>query len=173
MENYQAMTNVIIQTGTFPFNAGVLIPSRGPPPHATWAVTLVGGIPENTTADYSLWYNTGGLDYSNSLELGYDVCAISLSPRGIYNDTNLRARHDDGSCQAAFDSECVVALKQQSQDIAMQLVGEPTALPESNLTANSLPGVCNTLAQTMMSTLPEKCRPYIKKGEYQSVGATG
>lgn len=111
-------------------------------------------------------YGTGGLDYSNSLELGYDVYTISLGPRGIYNVTNQRARYDNGSCLAAFDAECVAAFKQQSEDIALRLVGEPTALSESNLTADSLPGVCDTLARTMMATSPEECSSYINKGTY-------
>jgi hypothetical protein len=88
------MANVVLQTGLFPINPGVLIPSRSPPSNATWAVALVGGIPENMTADYSIWYDTGGLDYSNSLELEYDVCAISLNPRGIYNITNQDLSQD-------------------------------------------------------------------------------
>lgn len=152
------------KTGFFSFNPGVLIPSLEPPPDATWAVTLVGGVPQDVNADYIFWYDTGGLNYSNSSELGYDVCAIYFEPLGIYNNTDMRAQHDNGSCLAAFDLDCVAALEQQSEDFAMQLVGSPTALPNSNLTAGSLPGVCDSLAQMMTSALPKQCTPYINEG---------
>lgn len=76
----------------------------------------------------------------------------------------MRAQHDDGSCLAAFDGDCVAALQQQSEDFALQLVGSPTALPNSNLTADSLPGVCESLAEMMTSALPNQCKPYMNEG---------
>lgn len=152
------------KTGFVTFNPGILIPSEAPPPNPTWAVTLLGGAPQNTSLDQSLWYFTGGLNYSDSLSLGYDVCAIYLEPLGILENTDLRAQHDNGSCLAAFDADCVAALEQQSEDFALQLVGFPTALPNSNLTADSLPGVCASLAQMMTSALPKQCKPYMNEG---------
>jgi hypothetical protein len=125
---------------------------------------LAGGIPENTTADYSIWYDSGGLNYSDSLGLGYDVCAISLSPRGIHNRSNLRTPYNNGSCLVAFDAKCIAAFEQQSEDFAMQLVGQPSAPPYSNLTADSLPGICDAIAQRMMSAPPRQCKPYINQG---------
>jgi hypothetical protein len=153
-----------LETGFISFNPGILIPSEAPPPNPTWAVTLLGGAPRNTSLDHSFWYNTGGLNYSDSLNLGYDVCAIYLEPLGILNNTDMRAQHDNGSCLTAFDGDCVTALQQQSEDFALQLVGSPTALPNSNLTADSLPSVCDSLAQMMTSALPKECIPYMDEG---------
>ena len=152
------------KTGFFSFNPGILISSRAPPPDATWVVNLLGGVPQNTSLEYAFWYDTGGLNYSDSLSLGYDVCAIYLEPLGILNNTDMRARHDNGSCLTAFDGDCVAALKQQSEDFALQLVGSPTALPNSNLTADSLPGVCDSLAQMMTSALPKQCKSCMNEG---------
>lgn len=154
----------LCKTGFFSFYPGILIPSQPPPPRATWAVTLLGGAPQNTSLDQSFWYDTGGLDYSDSLSLGYDVCAIYLEPAGILNNTDMRAQRDNGSCLTAFDADCVVALKLRSEDFALQLVGSPTALPNSNLTADSLPSVCDKLAQMMTSALPKECMPYLNEG---------
>jgi hypothetical protein len=155
-----------VQTGFFPFNIGTLIPSRDPPPNLTWGVSLLGGVPRDTTASYSFWLDTGGANYSDSINLGYDVCAIYIDPYSIYDNTNSRAKYDDGTCRAAFDAKCVQALVSQSQGLALQLVGSPTPLPDSNLTADSLPGVCDTLAQRMASAFPKQCKQYMNEGQY-------
>jgi hypothetical protein len=160
------VTNVTAQTGFFPFSVGTLIPSRDPPPNLTWGVSLLGGVPLDTTASYSFWLDTGGANYSDSLNLGYDVCAIYIDPSGIYDNTDSRAKYDDGTCLAAFDADCVQALMDQSNDLALQLVGSPTPLPNSNLTADSLPGVCDSIAQIMESALPNQCKPYLDEGQY-------
>lgn len=130
---------------------------------------MLGGVPQVTTADYSFWYNTGGENYSDSLSLGYDVCAIYFEPYGIYNNTDMRAYGNYGSCLVAFDEDCVGTIKQQSEDFAMQLVGNPTPLPDSNLTAGSLPTVCNDLATMMTSALPKQCKPYINEGMHSTI----
>lgn len=161
------------KTGFITFNPGILIPSEPPPPSPTWAVTLLGGAPQNTSLDHSFWYDTGGLDYSDSLSLGYDVCALYLEPLGILNNTDMRARNDNGSCLAAFDEDCVTALQLQSEDFALQLVGSPTALPNSNLTADSLPSVCDTLAKMMTSALPKQCTPYMNEGKNSKMHRCG
>jgi hypothetical protein len=160
------VTNMIVQTGFFPFSLGTLIPSRDPPPNLTWGVSLLGGVPRDTTASYSFWLDTGGANYSDSLNLGYDVCAIYIDPWGIRDNTDSRAKYDNGTCLAALDAECVEALRDQSQDFAYQLVGSPTPLPNSNLTADSLPGVCDTIAKKMASAFPKQCTPFIDKGQY-------
>lgn len=119
---------------------------------------------------YLYWYDSGGSNYSDSLGLGYDVCAITFLPHSVYNNTNARAQYDDGSCLAAFNSDCVDALRQQSQDIAFQLVGNPSPLPDSNLTATSLPEVCDKLAQAMSPALPQSCKPFMNETRYDVAG---
>jgi hypothetical protein len=76
-------------------------------------------------------YDPGGLNYSNSLGLGYNVCAISLSPRGINDENDLRALCYNGSCLDAFDAECIAAFKQLLEDIVVQLIGQPSPPPYS------------------------------------------
>lgn len=76
----------------FSFNPGTLITSRDPPPNVTWVATLQAGRPIDTNVQYEFWYNTGGGDYSDSLSLGYDVCAIEFEPRAIYNNTDSRSQ---------------------------------------------------------------------------------
>jgi hypothetical protein len=44
------------KTGYFSFSPGILLPSQEQPPNFTWAVTLLGGVPQNTSLDYSFWY---------------------------------------------------------------------------------------------------------------------
>lgn len=73
----------------------------------------------------------------------------------------------------AFDGDCVTALQEQSQDLALQLVGSPTALPNSNLTADSLPEVCDRLAEMMISALPKQCTPYMDEGMKSNPHACG
>jgi hypothetical protein len=71
----------------------------------------------------------------------------------------------------AYDGDCVTALQEQSQDFALQLVGFPTALPNSNLTAGSLPGVCDKIAELMTSALPKQCKPYMDEGTTSNMHA--
>jgi hypothetical protein len=163
------VTNMTVQTGFFPFSLSTLIPSRDPPPKLTWGVSLLGGVPRETTASYSFWLDTGGANYSDSLNLGYDVCAIYMDPYGIRDNTDSRAKYDNGTCLDAFDAYCVQAFMDQSNDLALQLVGSPTPLPNSNLTVDSLPGVCDTIAQRMASALPKECKPYFYEGRYLMV----
>lgn len=116
-----------------------------------------------------LWYNTGGLDYSDSLSLGFDVCAIYLG-LGALKNTNLRSQYDDGSCLATLDSGCIEAVQQQAEESAMQLVGSPTFLSDGNLTANSIVGVCDEIARRMASALPQPCKPYYNETKYNPTG---
>ncbi|KAM0715167.1 hypothetical protein Q7P37_009632 [Cladosporium fusiforme] len=157
-------------TGIFTFNPGILIPSRDPPPDLSWLVTALGGVPVETNAQLAYWLDTGGQNYSDSLDLGYDVCAMTFEPAGVLNNTDARSQYDNGSCLATFDTDCVTALRQQSEDLAFQLTGFPTPLPDSNLTADSLPTVCDSIGQSMSSALPKECKPYINETEYLVYG---
>lgn len=87
-----------------------------------------------------------------------------------YNNTDTSSQYDDGTCTAAFDSDCIDALTQQSQGMAFLLTGSPPPLPDSNLTANSPPDVCNTLADQMSADLPKQCKPFINETRYVVYG---
>jgi hypothetical protein len=108
------------------------------------------------TADHSIWYDTGRLDYSNSLKLGYDVCAICLSPRGTYNITDRRARYNNSSCLAAFDAVCD-SLQASAGGHSFAFSWRIDRTPDSNLnvTTISLPGVCETLVRNMRAAPSE------------------
>ncbi|KAM0706368.1 hypothetical protein Q7P35_005694 [Cladosporium inversicolor] len=154
-----------LKTGFFPIDPEISFPLKGHVPNATWAISLSAGIPFNTTVQSILWYNTGGLDYSDSLSLGFDVCAIYLG-LGASKNTNLRSQHDDGSCLAILDASCIEALQRQAEEAAMQLVGSPSFLSDGNLTAKSVVGVCDEIARTMTSALPQPCKPYYNETKY-------
>lgn len=133
-----------------------------------WALNLPdGSFVEDAVSDL-YWYNTGGQDYSNSLALGYDVCAILFG--GVRNNTHLRAQYDDGSCLAALDANCINALQQQAEALAMQSVGMITPLSNDNLTADSLPAVCASVGAGMNASLPPVCEPYFNNTYYGTVG---
>ena len=116
-----------------------------------------------------LWYNTGGQDYSDSLSLGYDVCAIDFG-LGALNNTKLRSQYDDGSCLATFDARCIKDFQQQAEEAATQLVGSPTFLSDGNLTANSIVNVCDEIGGRMRSALPQTCKPYYDETKYHPTG---
>lgn len=116
-----------------------------------------------------LWYNTGGLDYSDSLTLGFDVCAIDLGV-GALDNTILRSKYDNGSCLATFDASCVEAIQRQSEESAMQLVGSDTYLSDGNLSANSIVGVCDEIARRMALSLPRQCKPFYNETEFSPYG---
>lgn len=160
----------MLQTGIFTFNPGTLLTARDPPPDLSWVVTALGGVPVETNVQLAYWLDTGGQNYSDSLGLGYDVCAMTFEPLGVLNNTDARSQHDNGSCLTTFDESCVAALRQQSEDLAFQLTGFPTPLPDSNLTSDSLPNVCNTLGQSMTSALPKACKPFINETQYLVYG---
>jgi hypothetical protein len=119
----------------------------------------------------TLWYNTGGLDYSDSLSIGFDACAIFPGDSGgMSSNTYLRSQHDNGSCLATLDASCIKAFQRQSEESAMQLVNSPTFLSDGNLTANSIVGVCDEIARRMATALPQQCRPYFNETKYRPIG---
>jgi hypothetical protein len=116
-----------------------------------------------------LWYNTGGLNYSDSLSLGFDACAIRFG-YGALDNTYRRGQYDNGSCLATFDAECINAVQRQAEESAMQLVGSPTYLSDGNLTANSIVGICDEISRRMATALPQPCKPYYNETGYSPVG---
>lgn len=131
----------------------------------SWTIAIQDGFPEEGVISTSTWFNTGGPDYSVGLDLGYDVCAFLLY-RGLNDNTHHRSQYDNGSCLATLDSDCIDALQRSAEDLAMQLVSDPTPLPNSNLTADSFPGVCESIAASMTRTFPKQCEPYIDPTAY-------
>lgn len=52
----------------------------------------------------------------------------------------------------------------------MQLVGSPTYLSDGNLTADSIVGVCDKVARSMLTALPQQCKPYYNETGYAPYG---
>lgn len=107
-----------------------------------------------------LLYNTGGANYSDDIHLGYDVCAIFLWPDNLYDNTILRGQSDNGSCYQTFDDNCANALMNAAQGYATW-IDHASPLPNSNLTAESLPTVCSDIRDQMAAKLPDECQAFI------------
>lgn len=112
----------------------------------------------NATTKLEIWYDSGGANYSDDLALGYDVCSIILPD--ITNNTLLRGQSDNGTCLSTFDASCVQALQAITEQLANTLVQNPTPLPHSNLTAASLPNVCDDITTSLMAGFPRECSPF-------------
>jgi hypothetical protein len=150
----------------------IVIPSRDRIPDPAWAVTRSAGSPVNTTVQTILWYNTGGLHYSDSISIGFDACALQLGDdESILSNTYRRSQYDNGSCLATLDASCIEAVQRQSEEFAMQLVYSRTYLSDGNLTAGSIVGVCDEIVRRMATTLPHQCRPYFSETRYAPIGA--
>jgi hypothetical protein len=118
-----------------------------------------------------LWYNTGGLEYSDDLKIGFDVCAMQIGDgNSMLWNTYLRSQHDNGSCLATLDASCIEAVQRQSEEAAMQLVFSRTFLSDGNLTANSIVGVCDEIVRRMTAALPQQCKPYFNETYYAPIG---
>lgn len=88
------------------------------------------------------------------------------------DNTNLRGQADNGSCTTMFDTDCVNAIELAVQQYALDLVANPTPEPNSNLTQQSLPGVCNSIGEMLQSNIPQECTKYVN-GSTQVGSRTG
>jgi hypothetical protein len=159
------------KTGFYPIEPDIDIPSKDQAPNVTWAVTLSAGSLVNTTVQAILWFDTGGLDYSDSLSIGFDACAIQLGDgNGLLSNTYRRSQYDNGSCVATLDASCIEAFKRQSEESAMQLVYSRTYKSAGNLTANSIVGVCDEIVRRMTTALPQQRKPYFNETQYSPIG---
>ncbi|KAF2162473.1 hypothetical protein M409DRAFT_27098 [Zasmidium cellare ATCC 36951] len=111
-----------------------------------------------------------GANYSDDFGLGYDVCGMNFGP--FPDNTNLRGQADNGSCTTMFDADCVNAIELAVQQYALDLVANPTPEPNSNLTQQSLPGVCNSIGEMLQSNIPQECTKYVN-GSTQVGSRTG
>lgn len=96
---------------------------------------------------------------SDDFGLGYDVCEIQMGGTGfLLNNTIYRGQSDNGSCLSTLDQPCIDAIEQLTEERALELVLDPTPLPNSNLTIDSLPTVCDDIANTLKANWPRECR---------------
>ncbi|KAH9826215.1 hypothetical protein Tdes44962_MAKER10059, partial [Teratosphaeria destructans] len=108
--------------------------------------------------ELSLWFSPGDQNYTDNFRLGYDVCYLWL-PQLTLN-TLERGASENGSCVQTFDESCVNDLNSLTDTFSTELVGAPTSGPDSNLTTDSLPTVCNDLASMLTQNFPNSCRVY-------------
>jgi hypothetical protein len=156
---------MVSQTGTVTFAPGIL---QGGRPDGnlsfnpvTWTNTVY--QPKDATdgsarTELSLWFNTNGGNYSDNFALGWDACYFWMSPFTL--STFYRGQNDTGGCQQTLDQNCINDLRAAASGQAKMLVGVPTPGPNSNLTKNSLPGVCSMIAAGVNQNFPASCRPY-------------
>ncbi|KAK4494648.1 hypothetical protein PRZ48_014004 [Zasmidium cellare] len=113
----------------------------------------------NSRLQDASWLYVSGANYSDDFSLGYDVCGMNFGP--FPDNTNYRGQADNGSCTTMFDTDCVNAIEQAVQQYALELTSNPTPDPNSNLTQQSLPGVCNTIGEMLQNNIPDECSKYV------------
>ncbi|KAF7189911.1 hypothetical protein HII31_08733 [Pseudocercospora fuligena] len=134
---------------------------NGRPAPVSWAYTVY----HNATTTQSVWwYNTGGANYSDDFGTGYDVCTFRLTNVTELAKWNAYINNDDGSCEEAFDDDCVKDLKKLARKTAEDQVGESS--PASNLTEGALPKVCSTIGNIIQNDMPKKCKKFFEGGDW-------
>ncbi|KAI5363944.1 hypothetical protein Slin15195_G095990 [Septoria linicola] len=103
--------------------------------------------------ELSLWFSSGGQNYSDNFDLGYDACYLWPAPFSF--NTYVRGQSDNGSCIQTLDETCVSDLLAATTAGSARLTGIPT-----NLSTNSLPDVCSQLASELTTNFPDSCKPY-------------
>ncbi|KAK5703698.1 hypothetical protein LTR97_002711 [Elasticomyces elasticus] len=143
----------LVLAGNLPNNATPVMPSF------TWAQTLF----ENATSEQTtLWLDIGSANYSDDYRLYYDVCAFAVT--NTTQQTDYRGMQDNGTCLSAFDLGCVEAFNKLASSTADSLVTDRfDGGPDTNLTGDALPRVCEDLAMTIESRLPKECKPFYEK----------
>jgi hypothetical protein len=112
--------------------------------------------------ELSLWFNTNGGNYSDNYALGWDACYFWLAPFTL--NTFYRGQNDRGGCVQTLDEDCVNDLKNAGSAQARMLTSNPTPGPNSNLTEDSLPGVCEMIAAGVTQNFPASCKKYFGEG---------
>ena len=129
-------------------------------PRASWALTLYNN---ETTSQLTQWYDTGGVDYRNDLEFGYDVCYFPVV--GINAQAQYNGQVDDGTCRSTFDQKCINELSDLASDTAQGLV----SYPHGNLTYWQLPQVCLDIQNTLNAKFPEHCWQFFSPREPEHI----
>jgi hypothetical protein len=124
----------------------------------TWRATVYQPKPKGNDAsrtELSLWFDTNGANYTDNYSLGWDACYFWMLPFTI--NTFLRGQKDPGDCSATLNQACLNDLKGAVNSATRLLVSNPTPGPDSNLTTNSLPGVCSKIASMVTQQFPSSC----------------
>lgn len=84
---------------------------------------------------------------------------------GLSQNLIRRAQTDNGNCSQMLSDKCINALQNQLQSIAFWYVANPTneSPAPGNLTAGSLPRVCNLIEQDFANTgsVPSECAEFV------------
>ncbi|KAK5173769.1 uncharacterized protein LTR77_002450 [Saxophila tyrrhenica] len=115
-------------------------------------------VESTDSVQWSLWYNTGGANYSNDDDLGYDVCVFVTNTPD--ENTYLRGQSDPGDCSSTLNAECNAALTNMANSLALGLISNATPPPNSNLTEGSLSRVCYEIGNTIQNNFPDECNVF-------------
>ncbi|KAF7186023.1 hypothetical protein HII31_12652 [Pseudocercospora fuligena] len=154
LDTWQSLCNETIAdantTGTFPFPQD-FGDTLGFPINASWLYTI---YQNDSTLQATWWYNTGGANYSDSIDTRYDVCAISI--QNVTANANYAGQQDDGSCSAALGTECVNALNDLIEDTAGHIAG--AGVPTADIADDALETACTQLERTVREQFPSECK---------------
>jgi hypothetical protein len=147
-----------LQTGIVTFNPAIAQGQQTSGSFSSpvsWAATNFqpfNAVENSSHSEFSLWISTNGVNYTDNFGLGFDACYFRLS--NLLVNTVLRGQDDDGTCSSTLNKACINDLQNAASTYAIQLVGAGSA---SNLTANSLPGVCSSIAEKTTRNFPSSC----------------
>ncbi|EME45612.1 hypothetical protein DOTSEDRAFT_52842 [Dothistroma septosporum NZE10] len=146
-------------TGIISFNPNV----GGTNANVSWASTAY--QPANSTfgrnqTELSLWFNTYGVNYTDNFRLGYDMCYFWVSQPTV--NTYERGQSDQGQCLETLDQACVNDILGVTDSYSQQLTASITSGSTSNLSTNSLPGVCTSLAAHITQNFPGSCKVFFE-----------
>ncbi|KAF7194555.1 Carcinoembryonic antigen-related cell adhesion molecule 1 [Pseudocercospora fuligena] len=117
--------------------------------------------------ELSLWFSAGTSNFSNNYELGYDACYMWINQFTL--NTFERGQNDIGGCLQALDETCVNDFLDLTNQYSVELTGNPTSGPDSNLTSTSLPTVCADLARMLTNNFPASCKVFFNESLPMSV----
>ncbi|KAK4501883.1 hypothetical protein PRZ48_007692 [Zasmidium cellare] len=102
----------------------------------SWAYTVT---QNSTLLSATIWYNTGGANYTDEFSLGYDVCGFRFGdPGALTRQAHWEGQGDEGDCKRALSEECVGEWEELGRRTAsgnLQL----DACPINSTTADSNP----------------------------------
>jgi hypothetical protein len=145
----------------YTYHAGWPSPDKGTLaiPDPSWAVTVTGGNGEPISK--KLWYDSTGLNYTDALGLGFDMCALVINPLPL--NTVQLGQSDSGNCSSMFSQKCISALEGSASRSAHQWTTYSTPPPYENLTEGVLPSICDYIANDVYhEAMLNECGPELE-----------
>lgn len=126
-------------------------------PDPAWAMTV---SQANGSTESTLWYSTGGANYSDDLSLQTDACAQIFF--GLPKNLDRLIQDDPGDCSKTLSKQCREAIITQIESTAFGLTYYASPPPYSNLSAGVIDSLCNSgvfngLNSEQVSGFPKEC----------------